>query len=1276
MLRLKTITLNCFTLFIFLPFFLQAQVSHYNLSWNTKSNNFKVADKVYNIPSFENAIHTPYSNNIPLFSTEISLSSYGEMEVTLINTHYTVIEDSTSLPLLADDFELKSCVVTERKKHFAQISLIPLRKQGSQIHKLTSFDLEVKTKSRHNQRQSRSYAANSVLSKGKWIKVAVASEGIYKLDFLFIKDRLQADMENTPFDKIGVFGNGGGMVPERNSDFRYDDLQENAIVRVDNNNNNRMDQGDYILFYGQSPDSWAFNEIDKAFAHRKNIYSDKTYYFITSDQASGKKILSVPSTPNPTNVLTTFDDYAFHEIEEFNLLSSGRTWLGNKMTSLRPTTNVAINFPNIIASQPVRYTSAVGASSYYPSTILLDINGAPITNHSTMAIPEQSYKAAYFPSNKSGTYSAGGDVQSIIYSFDNPDQSATSAGYIDFIELHAKRALNMIGVAMFFRDGEHTGSGVVNQYNLSNASSNLQIWDVTDPTMVFQLQHTQSGNTLSFSASASTLRQYAAVDFSATFSVPEYIENVANQDLHALDYADLIIVTNNDLFSQASDLAAFHNSRGLKTVVADKFKIYNEFGSGKADISAIRDFVKMFYDRAGTDSTKLPKYLTLFGDGSFDYKDRVKDNNNIVPTYQSYQSVYPLSSYTSDDFFGCLDDNEGGDMNSIQRGDIAIGRLPVINQTEATEVVDKIKRYKSNLALGLWRNIITTIGDDGEDNNGTIHQDQADFSGEYVRKFHPGYNVEKIILDAFQQQKTPAGDRYPDVNKAILNRINEGTLAISYTGHGGVNNWAHERIFNISDILNLKNKYRLPLFVTATCEFSRFDDPEKKTAGEFLITNPDGGAIALITTVRAVYSDANDALQNALFSKLFQSIDGRKPTLGELMTRTKNSIMGATDIENTRKFVLLGDAALSLNYPEFNVVTTHINSEPVSSAVDTFKALSKMTIKGRIEDWDGTPINSFNGVCYPMVYDKLSKFKTLGNDLNVRVKDYNIYSNILFKGASSITNGDFEFSFIVPKDINYNIGEGRISYYAESDANFDAHGYQNDIIIGGSADSFAIDNNGPNVKLYMNNDQFRFGGLTDENPSLYAVLEDESGINTTGNGLGHDISAILDEDSPNPIILNSFYQAELNSYQKGTITYPFSKLSEGPHTLSIKAWDIHNNSAEDNTMFVVAANPKLALINVLNYPNPVFDHTCFSFELNRANVPLQLSVKIFDQIGALVKEISGPFQSDGYRVECLDWDGLDNMGRALSKGVYIYKVAVSDEFGNAAHQSQRLVLIK
>ncbi len=1276
MLRLKTIVHLYLIAFLGLPFLLSAQKQSFTIGWSSKKNIYNVGGKAIAIPTFASAIHVPERNNLPVFSVKMPVSGNADLEVSISNELYVSIQDSTIASIISNDFKITSYLVTERKRNFAQISIVPIRKSAKGIEQLISFDIDVKAKSKFGQRQARAYASNSVLASGKWIKVAVSGEGIYKLDYNFIKDKLSADMANTPFDKIGVFGNGGGMVPEKNADFRYDDLQENAILRIDNNSNNRMDAGDYILFYGQSPDIWAHTAATNTFSHKKNIYSDKTFYFITAEKATGKYILSVPSAQNPTNTIGTFDDYAFSEKEEYNLLSSGRTWLGDKMTSLKNTASINLNFPNIITSQPVKYYSAVGASSYYASAISLSINGATITAQSTMAIPEQSYKAAYYQSNKAGTYNASGDLQNITYTFDNPDQSSTSAGYIDYIELQAKRALNFVGNALFFRDGEHVGAGNVNQYNLSNAGANVRVWDITDPVNPFQIDNTTNGNTLSFAASASSLRQYVAVDIYGGFSVPEYIGEVANQDLHSTGVVDLIIVTNADLYSAAAELASFHQSRGLSVIVADKAKIYNEFGSGKADISAIRDFVKMFYDRAGNDSTKLPKYLTLFGDGSFDYKDRVKDNNNIVPTYQSYQSVYPLSSYTSDDFYGCLDDNEGGDMNVVQLGDIAVGRLPIVNDAEAMGVVEKIERYKSNAALGGWRNVITTIGDDGEDNNGSIHEDQADHLGEYVRTNFPAYNVEKIILDAYQQQKTPAGDRYPDVNKAILNRIDDGTLVISYTGHGGVNNWAHERIFNISDIQNLKNGVRLPLFVTATCEFSRFDDPEKKTAGEFLITNKHGGAIALITTVRAVYSDANDALQNALYNKLFQNIAGRKPTLGELMTNTKNAIMGATDIENTRKFVLLGDAALSLNYPEYNVVTTYVNDVPVSLPHDTIKALSKVTIKGRIENWDGSEYTAFNGVCYPLVYDKLSKFKTLGNDVGVPVKEYNIYNSILFKGVSSVTNGEFEYTFIAPKDINYNTGFGRISYYAQDNSGIDAHGFQNNIVIGGSADSFDIDDDGPQVKLYMNNDQFMFGGLTDESPSLYAVLQDKSGINTTGNGLGHDISAILDEDNPNPIILNNFYQAELNSYTKGTVTYPFSKLSEGPHTLSIKAWDIYNNSAEDKTVFVVASSAKLALIEVLNYPNPVFDHTCFSFQTNRANVPLQVSIKIYDQVGALVKEISAPYQSDGYRVDCMEWDGLDNLGNFLSKGVYIYKLAVSDELGNSAHQSQRLVLLK
>ncbi|MBP6516504.1 MAG: type IX secretion system sortase PorU [Chitinophagales bacterium] len=1253
-----------------------AQTQHIQIDWSKTNVLFNSEGKTISVPTFKNAIHLPTQKFIPTYLIRLPIPGETILSATITNEQYRTVdaftENKDSLPT---DIVVSTNVSTIKKKNFATVSILPIRLKNDIVEQLVSFDITIQSSSAASHRGGRSYASSSALATGTWRKVAVTSDGIYKLDYDFIKNTLKLDVSGD-FSKIAVFGNGGGMVPEKNNESRFDDIQENAILRVDNNSNNILDAGDYILFYGQGADKWLFDATTKTFSHQKNLYADKNFYFVTTTQGTGKAIGTVPSASSNNQTASTFDDYQFHEIEEYNLLSSGRTWLGDKMSSFKTDISFSFDFPNIVTSSPVKYTSDVAANSPYSSTITLTGNGQVIASQNISGIPEYTYKPVFEENVKKGSFFAASNQISFNYNFNNPDPNSTSNGYINYLEVVAKRLLTLTGNAMPFRNADVTGMGNTTQFTLNNANSNTTIWDVTDPTNAISIATQLNGSTLTFNYETNTLKEFVAVNYGASFSAPEYSGEVVNQNLHGLSQKDLLIVTSSDLLAAAQQLGDFHNTRdNMRVAVVTTEQIYNEFGSGKQDISAIRDFVKMFYDRAGGDSTQLPKYLTLFGDGSFDPKDRISDNNNKVPTYQSYNSNYPLSSYTSDDFFGCLDPTEGGDMNSRQGGDIAIGRLPVSTLAEAEGVVSKIKKYKSAPSLGEWRNIITTIGDE-IGHGGTIFQQQADKLGEYIRINNPNYNVEKIILDAYQVLSTPGGDRYPDVNAAILNRINNGTLAISYTGHGGIANLSNARIFNLNDIQLLKNEYRLPLFITATCEFSKFDDPEKKSAGEFLMTNNMGGGIGLITTVRPVFSDANDALQDALFNKLFEQFRGEKPTMGDLMTNTKNYIMNATDIENTRKFVFLGDAALTLNYPEYNVVTTEINNTPIGLSTDTFKALKQVTIKGEVQDWNGNRLNSFNGTCNPLVYDKLSSFKSLGNIPGYPIQSFNAYKNILFKGACSVNNGAFEYSFIVPSDINYQIGDGRISYYADNGDQIDAHGYNNAIKIGGAEDSFNIDTNGPQVKLYMDSITFEFGGLTDENPKMFGILEAKGGINTTGNGLGHDITAILDGDAKNPIVLNEFYQSDLDNFRKGKVEYPFAKLSEGKHSLKLKAWDIYNNSGEAYTEFVVSNSAKLALTHVWNYPNPVVDKTCFSFEHNCADEQFTVDIKIYSVAGVMVKRIDQTLDADGFRVDCIEWDGLDNGGASIGKGVYIYKLTLVDSKGNAVQKTERLVVLK
>ncbi|HEY0262843.1 MAG TPA: type IX secretion system sortase PorU, partial [Chitinophagales bacterium] len=734
----------------------------------------------------------------------------------------------------------------------------------------------------------RSYAVHSALAQGQWYKVAISSTGIYKLDYTFIKNNCGFEPASTPFSKIAVFGNGGGMTPELSATFRYDDIQENAVWRVDNNSNGVMEEGDYILFYAQDANKWFYNSSNKSFYHQKNLYADENYYFITTTQGTGKGIASVQSEPSFTQSVSTFTDYAFHENEDYNLMNSGRRWLGDKMNAYNNSASFSFDFPNRIATDSVRYISIINNSSPYPGTFTLSVNGQTTYTQGISRIPASDYQNTDNSYTKSGSFFTSGNSLSFAYNYSNSDQTNSSNGYIDYVEVNVSRALAMNGSALLFRNPNTVGTGNVTQFIISNTNSNVKVWNVTDPVNATNIPSQLSSNTLSFNYATDSIKEFAAVDIYGSFGIPTFSGEISNQDLHGLSALDDIIVCDISMMSAAEDLAHFHsNFNGLRTKAISTDLIYNEFSSGKQDISAIRDFVKMFYDRANGDTSKQPKYLLLLGDASFDYKNRISGNTNFVPTYESVESSAPLNSYNTDDFFACLGDNDGGDMGTAQTMEIAVGRLPVDNADEAQAMVEKIKKYKSSDALGDWRNIVTVIGDETSHAGGTDFENQASSLGDFVMQNYPSYNIDKIICDAYRVQSTAGGDRYPDVNAAIINRINSGALVISYTGHGGVDNLSNARIFNMSDIQQFTNINRLPLFFTATCEFSKFDDPTKKSAGEFLVNNANGGGIASITTVRPVYITENYALQVALFNRLFQEVNGRKPTMGELLKNAK-----------------------------------------------------------------------------------------------------------------------------------------------------------------------------------------------------------------------------------------------------------------------------------------------------------------------------------------------------------------------------------------------------
>jgi len=765
-----------------------------------------------------------------------------------------------------------------------------------------------------------------------------------------------------------------------------------------------------------------------------------------------------------------------------------------------------------------------------------------------------------------------------------------------------------------------------------------------------------------------------------SFLSPQAVGKVDNQNLHGIASAEMVIVTYPGFLQEANRLADHHrNHDSLDVAVVTTDQIYNEFSSGAQDVSAIRDFMRMLYER-NLSSGILPRYLLLFGDGSYDNKHRMIGNTNYVVTYQSDNSLDPTSTYISDDYFGFLDTSEGyWPENSTALLDIGIGRFPVKTLAEAKAVVNKTINYAlngnnnnlsecdaGNSGFGEWRNVVTFVADD-EDSN--THFTQAQQLATKVDTTYKDYNIEKIYLDSYVQTSTVGGERYIGAEDALRNRVQRGTLLLTYIGHGGEVGLAHERVLSVETINNWTNFNRLGAFLTATCEFARVDDPARNSAGELVLLNPNGGGVVLFTTTRLAFSGSNFQLSKKFFEFAFEPLNGSMPAIGDIQRLTKNGYLDS----NVRNFIMLGDPAIKLAYPRWNVVTTTINNHAANLPADTVIGLNKVSVSGEIQDDNGQLMTGFNGTLIASAYDKYATLYTLANNPSSLVAPFKVRKNVLFKGKATITNGKFNYTFVLPKEIAPLFDKGKLSYYAYNGVT-DANGYYDNIIIGGGYDTSASnDHAGPQIKLYMNDEKFVSGGITNADPIVYATVSDTSGINTAGNGIGHDITIMLDNDPDKLYNANDYFSCDMNSYTRGKVSFPLTGLTDGKHTAELKVWDVFNNSAKTTVDFVVSGSKEVTLQHVYNYPNPFTTKTSFMFEHNRACVPMNVQVQILTVTGKLIKTISQNVTCDGFRYDKIDWDGRDDYGDKIGRGVYIYRLRVKTEDGYTADKMEKLV---
>ncbi|GAO28183.1 hypothetical protein JCM15548_247 [Geofilum rubicundum JCM 15548] len=1199
-----------------------------------------------------------WKNGLPvhLFSTPLPANVIpGSIEV--------AIEEATweAYPLFQSDERISSqpilshALTVIQKRNILEIALSPIRKKEGVSERIKEVSLKVSYQTNPKKStSSANYTDQSVLSSGQWTKIAISQTGIYKIPY----STLQSWGFSQP-SNVSVFGYGGQMVPRENAASRHDDLPQ---VGVWHHNN-------AVYFYGHGPASWHWNADKSLFLHQIHIWSNQAYYFITDSQGSTNNIEPLETvTQEATQNVYQYDFRAYHENEKENLIKSGRKWFGESFQSGTPEHTFSFPSPDRDQSSPVSLFAAVAGRSATVNTFRFLVNNqsSPSLTLNVPPVNMGSYES-FYAQEQSGYSSFLMDGNDLEIKVRYMDQDSNSKGWLDYLTINSRNSLKLSGHELHFRDSRSVGADQITQFTLANAKETTVVWDVTNLTNPKRAQVNYANNALTFKAKTQEIREYVAFNPEGSFPVPSRVETLTNQNLHAIDQAHYVIVAPEEFWPQAQELAGLHQTHNnLNSVIVSPEQIYNEFSWGHTDPTAIRSFMRMLYEKNGTNSDQIPRYLLLFGHGSYDSRTEDPRRKSLIITYQSENSIHVTNSYVTDDYFGFLDASEGAD-DRYDRLDIGIGRFPVRNKEQATVAVEKVRRYLENQDTGDWRKLITFLADDGDYN---IHMRDADFLAEKVETNYP-FNTRKIYLDSYPKTSSTSGDRSPEAEDLVERTVSEGTLLFNYVGHGSTNSLTAEQVITATSVSNWTNNRKLPLFVTATCEFSRYDHPVEVSAGEKLFLNSKGGGIALLTTTRVVYSSLNFQLNNSFFNRVFETNEqGERSSLGNIIMNTKNN---AGSSVNKLNFSLLGDPALKMIYPHAGVKTTAINHKPVEQESDTLRALSKPHIQGEIIDNNGLKMDTFNGEIDVVVYDKLLELSTLGNATATPFQ-YSQYANILFKGTATVSNGAFELEFMVPYDIRYNYAPGKISYYARSESSGEAFGSFKDFIVGGFDMNATEDTQGPEINLYLNHPDFKAGDLTGARPLLYASIFDESGINTSGNGIGHDITLIINDNTNNPIVLNEYFEAKPDDFREGMVIFQMPQLEPGRYDITVKAWDTFNNSSTEFSHFVVGTGTDLSIRDFKWYPNPITGNSTgyFSFQTDDPAVALSIVAEAISSGGATLGQQKMETVAEGNFVQPIPLS-LQSLGIG-SSGIYFIRFQIKANNGKETQMVQKIMV--
>lgn len=1139
------------------------------------------------------------------------------------------------------------------------------------------------------------------LASGDWYKLSIPRRGIYQLTYSYLQN-LGIDVENIDPRRIQIWGTDGKMLPEPNNEARSTFTQYPIIVEGENDGS--FNENDRVLFVGLS--AHKIMRLGINFIHEIHPYSDSTYVFLTVGSDTGERMSTFSTNSSSTQTISSFEDFVWKEDELYKAEDkqrTGREWLGQNIPATAQNQQISIlndTLPGINAGAQIRVSGRFYARSLSTTSYQLNLNGTSVSNFSIGRVTNYN---AY--TNSSARFSTI-TYKSISPTFENNILDLTlrmsggdsgSNAYVGYINMMVPRSLSAKNNYLFFYPVYHTNPTTTVTYQLNGFSSTPTVVDIQDPMNPVKLTATPSGNNYSVIYTDNIDNRIIA---QASYYTPSFGKKITNQNLHGLsNYPEYIVITAQDFKEYADELAQYRSQQGLSNIVVTQDQILNEFSGGAKDPTAIRDFLKYLWDRASAAGEQLPKYLLLFGDTTYDTKNITNGQTNYVLTWETEESIDRVYSYGTDDFFGFMDDGEGTFRRS-DRIDLGIGRIPAQNRTEARTAIDKIYRYENPQNFGDWQSIVTFAGDDNFPGTGEydLHVYNADGTAQRMNVEEAGLRFKKIYLFDYEPEITGAGRQVPEATKDFIEAINNGSLIVNYSGHGSTNTLADERFFYVDLIPTLTNSERLSIFVTATCQFGRYDDINDQSGAEKLFFANNGGAIAAFTTTRVVYTDSNGsedgvnnfALNVQLSQKMLERDENGAPLrLGEIYLRTKNTDPGAS--ENSRKFILLGDPAVRIALPERPIQLTSINNANVieKDTTVTIKALDLVTLKGQVTTLEGEADPSYNGQITITLLDA-ARYISLPQDLSFVEEErcylyrgtslecsYKSENDILFKGKAQVTAGEFDIEFVLPKDISFSPEHGRILMYASSETATAGDSFT-DIIFNGINENAINDGKGPELDVFLNNESFFNGDLSGNNPRLIVELADSSGINTTGTGVGHEITATIDTQPIQTFVLNDYFEGTINDFSSGRIEYPLDELPEGSYSLKVRAWDVHNNASEESIFFDVAESDELVVDKVYNYPNPMNNHTAFTFEHNQQGNPMDVDIRIYTLSGKPVQHLK-EYITTTSSYASISWNGRDRDHDRLGNGTYIYVLRVTadtPEGRRSTEKIEKLVIIR